>query len=214
MLMLFHFCGICRRQCHYEFNRSFPKSCIVFCTKPKEVDPIKLISLRQISVSIALKYVINNSVLKRIRSSMMASLSFFIEIIFNHYIILLAQRYTNFLSPERVHLHISLSLRWLVLCLTRTAFFVIYYCLFIFFKELISSIGSLDKCHTSVFNALIIFQFLMFNIPFRTPIHLTIFVQIKVSPSVLNSFFTNDNIRNFCWSRSDCTECPHFRSKL
>ena len=36
----------------------------VFFAKPKEVDPIKLISLRQISVSIALKYIINNSVLK------------------------------------------------------------------------------------------------------------------------------------------------------
>ena len=40
----------------------FEKSCIVFSAKPKEVDPIKPISLRQISVSIALKYIINNSV--------------------------------------------------------------------------------------------------------------------------------------------------------
>ena len=32
------------------------KSCIVFCAKPKEVDPIRLISLPRISVSIALKY--------------------------------------------------------------------------------------------------------------------------------------------------------------
>ena len=39
-----------------------------FCAKPKEVDPIKSISLRQISVSIALKYIINNSVLKWIGS--------------------------------------------------------------------------------------------------------------------------------------------------
>ena len=37
-----HFCGICRRQRHYEFNKVFGKSCIVFCAKPKEVDPIKL----------------------------------------------------------------------------------------------------------------------------------------------------------------------------
>ena len=36
----------------------------VFCAKPKGVDTIKLISLRQISVTIALKYIINNSVLK------------------------------------------------------------------------------------------------------------------------------------------------------
>ena len=31
-------------------------------SKPKEVDPIKLISLQEISLSIALKYIINNSV--------------------------------------------------------------------------------------------------------------------------------------------------------
>ena len=42
--------------------RYFEKSCIVFCAKPKEVDPIKLISLCRMSVSIALKYMINNSV--------------------------------------------------------------------------------------------------------------------------------------------------------
>ena len=36
----------------------------VFCAKPKEIDPIKLIFLRQIRVSITLKYMINNSVLK------------------------------------------------------------------------------------------------------------------------------------------------------
>ena len=41
---------------------SIIKSCIVFCAKPKEVGPIELISLRQISLSIALKYMINNSV--------------------------------------------------------------------------------------------------------------------------------------------------------
>ena len=39
-----------------EFNKVFRKSCRAFCAKPKEVDPIKLISLRQINVSIALKY--------------------------------------------------------------------------------------------------------------------------------------------------------------
>ena len=27
------FCGICGRQCHYEFNTVFWKSCIVFCGK-------------------------------------------------------------------------------------------------------------------------------------------------------------------------------------
>ena len=42
--------------------RYFEKSCIIFCAKPKDVDPIKLISLRQKkSLSIALKYIINNS---------------------------------------------------------------------------------------------------------------------------------------------------------
>ena len=35
-------CGIYRRNCHYEFNMVFRKSCIVFCAKPKEVNPIKL----------------------------------------------------------------------------------------------------------------------------------------------------------------------------
>ena len=35
-----------------------------FVQKPQEVNPIKHISLRQISVSIAFKYIINNSVLK------------------------------------------------------------------------------------------------------------------------------------------------------
>ena len=42
----------------YFENRS-----IVFCKKPKEIDPVRLISPRQTSVSIALKYIIN-SVLK------------------------------------------------------------------------------------------------------------------------------------------------------
>ena len=35
---------------------------IMYRILPKEVDPIKLSSLRQISLSIALKYIINNSV--------------------------------------------------------------------------------------------------------------------------------------------------------
>ena len=43
-------------------------------------------------------------------------------------------------------------LRLLVLCLVHPDLFVIYYCFF-FFKECISFIGSLDKCHTSIFNA-------------------------------------------------------------
>ena len=66
------FHGICRRQCRYEFDTIFWKSCVVFCAKPKEVDPVKLISLRQVSVSIAQRMKIN-----RIRASMNATLSFF-----------------------------------------------------------------------------------------------------------------------------------------
>ena len=50
-------------------------------------------------------------------------------------------------SPDGVHPQISSSLRLIVLA--------IYYCLFIFSKKLISFIDSLDKCHTSIFNALI-----------------------------------------------------------
>ena len=58
------FVAFVERQCHYDFNTVFWKSCIVFCAKPKEVDSIKRISLRQTSVSIALKYIFNNSELK------------------------------------------------------------------------------------------------------------------------------------------------------
>ena len=69
------------------------------------------------------------------------------------------------LSPDRVHPQISSSLRLLVLRLVRPDLFVRYYCLFIqVFKELISYIFSLDKCHTSVFNALIILKILMINV--------------------------------------------------
>ena len=42
--------------------RYFEKSCNIICAKPKEVNPMKLISLRQISVSTALKYITDNSV--------------------------------------------------------------------------------------------------------------------------------------------------------
>ena len=64
--LLSFFCGICQRQCDYDFNMVFQKSCIVFCAKPKEVDLIKLISLCQKSISVALKYtcIFDNRVLK------------------------------------------------------------------------------------------------------------------------------------------------------
>ena len=154
-LPLFVFCGICRRQCHYEFNTVFWKSCIVFCARPKEADPIKLISPRQISVSIALKYIINNSMkINRIRASMTETLSFFIDNFYNRFIVLLAQIYTNFVTwgssspnqfvPEIVSLLPCLS------GLVRRILLFVY-----FFKERISFIGSLDKCHTRVFNTLI-----------------------------------------------------------
>ena len=59
-----YFCGICRRQCRYEFNTVSRKSYIVFCAKPKEVDPIRLNFPVTISVSISLKYIINDGILK------------------------------------------------------------------------------------------------------------------------------------------------------
>ena len=55
----FTFCGI-----NFVEDNDTMSPIQVFCAKPKEVDPIKLVSLWQISVSIALKYIINNSVLK------------------------------------------------------------------------------------------------------------------------------------------------------
>ena len=58
-------------------------------------------------------------------------------------------------SPDGVHPQISSSLRSLVLFLVRPDLFVIYYGFFP--KELISFIGSLGKCHVSVFNALIVY---------------------------------------------------------
>ena len=65
-ILTLHFSSICRRQCHYEFNTVFWKLCIVFCAKPKEVDYNKLFSPRQIHVSVlvAFKYIIKNSMLK------------------------------------------------------------------------------------------------------------------------------------------------------
>ena len=62
------------------------------------------------------------------------------------------------LSPDGVHPQIGSCLKLLVICLVRPDMFVVNYCLLFiyFFKELIYFIGFLDKCHTSVFNALII----------------------------------------------------------
>ena len=63
------------------------------------------------------------------------------------------------LLTDAVHPQIRSSLRLSVPCLVRPDLFVIYYCLFIFSKNSFSFIGSLDKCHTSVFNALILVWF-------------------------------------------------------
>ena len=41
-LTKYDFCGICQRECQCEFNTVFLKACNVFCSKPKEVDSIKL----------------------------------------------------------------------------------------------------------------------------------------------------------------------------
>ena len=112
------------------------KSCIVFCAKPKEVDPIELISLRQMSASVALKYIINNGVLKYTESgSSMIATPFFDKNIYNRYIVRLAQWYTKLLSPDGVHPQINSSLWLLVLYLVRPDLFVIHYCLFIFTKN-------------------------------------------------------------------------------
>ena len=65
------------------------------------------------------------------------------------------------LSPDGIHPQVTLSLRLLVVCFVRPDLFVIYYYLFILlFIELISFIGSLDKCHSSVFKALILWSVL------------------------------------------------------
>ena len=86
---------------------------------------------------------------------MIATLSIFIENIY-YCSVLLGAMIRHPLSPEGVHPQISSSMRLLILCLVRLHLFVIFYCLFIFSKN-ISFIGSLDKCHTSVFKALIFF---------------------------------------------------------
>ena len=83
---------------------------------------------------------------------MIATLSFFIVVLYRSTDAMIHQP----LSPDRVHPQISSFLTLLVLCLIRPDLFVIYYNLFIFLKELISFIGSLDKCHSSIFKASII----------------------------------------------------------
>ena len=85
---------------------------------------------------------------------MIATLSFFIKNIYNRYIVLLAQLYTNL-----CHLTEFIPNQFVpeIVCpLPCSCGFARHVLLFVnFFKELISCIGFLDKCHTSVFIALI-----------------------------------------------------------
>ena len=164
------FCGICPRQCHYKFNTVYWKSCIVFCAKQKEVDRKKThfsMTNKSFDSTQLYNYIIYNwqqhIKINRIRTSMIATLSFLIENIYNRNNVPLVQWYTILMSPEGVCPKVSPSLRLLVLCHFRLELFVIYYCLFIFFKELISFMDSFDKCHTSIFNALIISFILLPN---------------------------------------------------
>ena len=146
------------RQCHYEFNTVFWKSCIVFCSKPKEVDPPKIISLQQKSVSIALTYIINNCVLKLTESGHQWLRHFFFLLKIP---IPAISSYWRNDTPTFVTWRISSPNQFVPVivssfpCLSWLFRHKLLYFLFIFFKEPISFIGSLDKCHASVFNALV-----------------------------------------------------------
>ena len=69
----------------------------------------------------------------------------------NRYIVLLAQWYTNILSPDGVHPQISSSLGLLVLCLVRPDLFIIHY--FFFPKNLFLSSAPLTNA-TPAFSTL------------------------------------------------------------
>ena len=108
--------------------------------------------------------------INRIRASIIATLSFFIENVCNCYIVLLALCHlagkTGY-SPwySYVYSHTWWPVHWRPWdcsspcwpSLVRHTLLIIY-----FFKEPISFIGSLDKCHTSVFNALIFLLILIY----------------------------------------------------
>ena len=85
---------------------------------------------------------------------MIATLSFFIE---NVYVTAISFSRRNdtptFCQLTEFIPQTSSSLRLLVLCLVRQNLFVIHYCWFIF-------LSTNDKCHTSVFNALITYGIL------------------------------------------------------
>ena len=155
--LLYYFYGICQRQCHYEFITVFWKSWIVFCAKPKEVDPIKLISLWQISVSIALKYIINNKIRKETETR---------HRWLQHFLLSLKISVTTIYRSIGAMIHQPLAIWWssshnqfvtLILSpLPCSSVLVHHTLLFVyFFKQLISFFCFLDKCYTSIFNALI-----------------------------------------------------------
>ena len=95
---------------------------------------------------------------------MIATLSFFIENIYNRCIVLLVQWFTNLLSPDGVHPQISSSLRLLVLCLVRPTCSSYITVLFVsFFKELISFFTNA----TPAFSTLWFFFLLQVKMPFN-----------------------------------------------
>ena len=156
------FCGICWRQCHYEFHTVFWRTCIIFCAKPKEVNPMKLISLQQINLSIALKYRINNSVWKHSESGHWWLQHFLFSLKIS---ITAIWFYWHNDTPTFCHLaeiipQISSFLRLLVICLVPPDLFIMHYCLFIFSKNLFLSSASLANATPALsklwFNILLI----------------------------------------------------------
>ena len=128
------FCGICGRQCHYEFNTVFWKSCIVFCAKLKEVDPITLISLRQINVFDSIQPYNQQQRIKinRIWGHQWLQCLLFLLKIYITAVSYIWSNDTQLFVTWRVHPENSSSLRLLVLCLVCPDLFVIYYCCLFF----------------------------------------------------------------------------------
>ena len=81
----------------------------------------------------------------------MNRLQHFLLFIENIYILMIHKP----LSPDIVHPQISASLRLFLSFFLFVWTWSSYITVELFFKERISIIGSIDKCHTSVFNALI-----------------------------------------------------------
>ena len=89
--------------------------------------------------------------INRIRASMIATLSFFIENIYNRYNV--GAMINQHLSPDGIYPQISSSLKLLVLCLVRRDYFVIYQCLFNFSENSFLSLCPLTNA-TQAFSAL------------------------------------------------------------